>query len=197
LWMVVGLGNPGEEYEASRHNVGFQAMEVLADRVGATFGHRRYRSLFTRAVRHGEDVLLVKPLTFMNDSGSAVSRWQQAVGLTPNQIIVIHDDLDLPISQLRIKTRGGHGGHKGVRSIQEALGSGDFLRVKVGIGRPGPGRDPVEHVLGPFKKAEQREVEKAVEQAADAVEVLIREGVQAAMNRYNIRASRRRDPSDP
>ena len=195
--MVVGLGNPGEEYEASRHNVGFQAMEVLADRCGATFGHRRYRTLFTRAVRHGEDVLLVKPLTFMNDSGSAVSRWQQAVGLKPNRIIVIHDDLDLPISQLRIKTRGGHGGHKGVCSIQEALGGGDFLRVKVGIGRPGPGRDPVEHVLGPFKKAEQREVEKAVEQAADAVELLIREGVQAAMNRYNIRVSRRRDPSDP
>ena len=197
MWMVVGLGNPGEEYEASRHNVGFQAMEVLADRCGATFGHRRYRSLFARAVRHGEDVLLVKPLTFMNDSGSAVSRWQQAVGLKPNRIIVIHDDLDLPISQLRIKTRGGHGGHNGVRSIQEALGGGDFLRVKVGIGRPGPGRDPVEHVLGPFKKAEQGEVEKAVEQAADAVELLIREGVQAAMNRYNIRASRRRDPSDP
>src|SRR5574341_644709 len=105
--MVVGLGNPGEEYEASRHNVGFRAMEVLADRVGATFGHRRYRSLFTRAVHHGEDVLLVKPLTFMNDSGSAVSRWQRAIGLKLNKIIVIHDDLDLPISQLRIKTRGG------------------------------------------------------------------------------------------
>src|SRR3972149_4305895 len=166
--MVVGLGNPGEEYEGSRHNVGFQAMGVWADRVGATFGHRRYRSLFTRVVRHGEDILLVKPLTFMNDSGSAVSRWQQAVGLKPNRIIVIHDDLDLPISQLRIKTRGGHGGHKGVRSIQEALGGGDFLRVKVGLGLPGPRRDPIELVVGPSEMAESRELEKALEQAADA-----------------------------
>ena len=196
MWMVVGLGNPGEEYEASRHNVGFQAMEVLADRCGATLGHRRYRSLFTRAVRHGEEVLLVRPLTFMNDSGSAVSRWQQAVGLKPNQIIVIHDDLDLLISQLRIRTGGSHGGHRGVRSIQEALGGGDFIRVKVGIGRPRPGRDPVDHVLGPFEKAEQGEIETAVERAADAVELLLREGVQTAMNRYNVRASRRQDPAD-
>lgn len=194
--MVVGLGNPGEAYEASRHNVGFRAVEALANRVGAAFGRERHRSLFTRAALHDKEVLLVKPLTFMNDSGVAVSMWQQAFGLETNQIIVIHDDLDLPISQLRIKTRGGHGGHKGVRSIRKALGGGDFLRVKVGIGRPSPGRDPVEHVLGPFEVTEQGEIEKAVEQAADAVELLLREGVQAAMNRYNIRASRREGPAN-
>ncbi|MBI2902430.1 MAG: aminoacyl-tRNA hydrolase [Candidatus Methylomirabilis oxyfera] len=192
----MGLGNPGMEYEASRHNVGFRAVEALADRAGATLRHRRCRSHFARAVIHGEEVLLVRPLTFMNDSGSAVSRWQQATGLKPARIIVIHDDLDLPTSQLRIRTGGSHGGHRGVRSIQEALGGGDFIRVKVGIGRPRPGHDPVDHVLGPFEKAEQGEIETAVERAADAVELLLREGVQTAMNRYNVRASRRQDPAD-
>ena len=192
--MVVGLGNPGVEYEASRHNVGFQAVEALAGRAGVTLGRRRHRSFFANGVLHGERVLLVKPLTFMNDSGSAVSKWQQAVGLEPTRIVVIHDDLDLPTSQVRIKAGGGHGGHKGVRSVQEALGSGDFLRVKVGIGRPRPGSDPVDHVLGPFEKPEQGEIEQAVDRAADAVEVLLREGAEVAMNRYNVRASRRQAP---
>ena len=194
--MVVGLGNPGAGYEASRHNVGFRAVEALADRAGITLGRRRYRSLFARGSLHGEELLLVKPLTFMNDSGSAVVAWQQAPGLEPVRIIVIHDDLDLPTSQLRVKAGGGHGGHKGVRSIFEALGSADFLRIKVGIGRPRYGSDPVEHVLGPFEEAERDEMKMAVEQAAEAVEVLLQDGLEAAMNRYNIRAARHRGRAD-
>ena len=194
--MVVGLGNPGAGYEASRHNVGFRAVEALADRAGITLGRRRYRSLFARGSLHGEELLLVKPLTFMNDSGSAVVAWQQALGLEPVRIIVIHDDLDLPTSQLRVKAGGGHGGHKGVRSIFEALGSADFLRIKVGIGRPRYGSDPVEHVLGPFEEAERDEMKMAVEQAAEAVEVLLQDGLEAAMNRYNIRAARHRGRAD-
>ena len=196
MWMVVGLGNPGAGYEASRHNVGFRAVEALADRAGITLGRRRYRSLFARGSLHGEELLLVKPLTFMNDSGSAVVAWQQALGLEPVRIIVIHDDLDLPTSQLRVKAGGGHGGHKGVRSIFEALGSADFLRIKVGIGRPRYGSDPVEHVLGPFEEAERDEMKMAVEQAAEAVEVLLQDGLEAAMNRYNIRAARHRGRAD-
>lgn len=194
--MVVGLGNPGAGYEASRHNVGFQAVEALAARAGTTLGRRRYCSLFARGRLHGEELLLVKPLTFMNESGSAVVAWQQALGLEPARIIVIHDDLDLPTSQLRIKAGGGHGGHKGVRSIIEALGSADFLRIKVGIGRPRHGSDPVEHVLGSFEEAERDEMKMAVEQAAEAVEVLLQDGLEAAMNRYNIRAARRRGRAD-
>ena len=194
--MVVGLGNPGAGYEASRHNVGFRAVEALADRAGITLGRRRYRSLFARGSLHGEELLLVKPLTFMNDSGSAVVAWQQALGLEPVRIIVIHDDLDLPTSQLRVKAGGGHGGHKGVRSIFEALGSADFLRIKVGIGRPRYGSDPVEHVLGPFEEAERDEMKMAVEQAAEAVEVLLQDGLEAAMTRYNIRAVRHRGRAD-
>ncbi|MGH7412414.1 MAG: aminoacyl-tRNA hydrolase [Candidatus Methylomirabilis sp.] len=194
--MVVGLGNPGVDYEASRHNVGFLAVEVLADRAGAALTRRRYRSLYGRGALHSKEIMLVKPLTFMNESGSAVSSWQQALGLAPSSIIVIHDDLDLPISLVRIKAGGGHGGHKGVLSIVEALGRADFLRVKVGIGRPRPGHDPVTHVLEPFEKAERGEIEGAVERAADAVETVLRDGLQAARNRYNVRVTRRQVGTD-
>jgi len=191
LWMVVGLGNPGAEYAGSRHNVGFLVVEELADRVGAALTRRRHSSLFARGIMHGEELVLLKPLTFMNESGRAVFGWQQALGIEPSRIIVIHDDLDLPTSRLRIKSGGGHGGHKGVRSIAEALGCADFLRVRVGIGRPHPGHDPVAHVLGSFGDAEQQAVEAGAEQAADAVETLVRDGLRAAMNRYNVRAARR------
>ena len=194
--MVVGLGNPGAEYEASRHNVGFLAVEALAGRAGTALTRRRYHSLFARGVLRGEEVLLVKPLTFMNESGSSVSRWQQALGLAPGRIILIHDDLDSPTSLVRIRAGGGHGGHKGVRSVVEALGSADVVRVKVGIGRPRQGHDPVAHVLGRFAKAERDEIEGAVERAADAVEALLGDGLQAAMNRYNMRAARRQGRAD-
>ena len=194
--MVVGLGNPGPEYEASRHNVGFRVVDALAVRAGAGFTRRRYRSLSARGSLHGVRVLFVKPLTFMNDSGTTVLAWQQAVGIDPARIIVIHDDLDLQTSRLRIKSGGGHGGHKGVRSVMEALGTGAFLRVKVGIGRPRPGHDPVEHVLGLFEKPEREEIDQAVGQAADAVEALMREGPEAAMNRYNVRGTARRTHVD-
>lgn len=196
MWMVVGLGNPGVEYEASRHNVGFMAVEELAGRAGIALTARRHRSLFARGILCGTEVLFVKPLTFMNDSGSAVLRWQRALGLGPASMIVIHDDLDLPTSQLRIKAGGGHGGHKGIRSILEALGSGDFLRVKVGIGRPHPGRGPVAHVLGTFEKSERGQIEEAVKRTADAVELVLREGVRAAMNRYNVRQARKQGRTD-
>ncbi len=194
--MVVGLGNPGAEYARSRHNVGFLVIEELADRVGKAIARRRHHSLFARGIMHGEEVVLVKPLTFMNESGCAVSGWQQSLRIEPSRIIVVHDDLDLPMSRLRIKAGGGHGGHKGVRSIAEALDSADFLRVRVGIGRPHPGRDPVAHVLGSFADTEREEVEMGAEQAADAVETLVRDGIPAAMNRYNVRAVRRPDRMD-
>ena len=188
--MVVGLGNPGPEYEASRHNVGFRVVEALAGRVGMALNRCRYRSFFMRGSLHGVQVLLVKPLTFMNDSGFAVSRWQQAVRLEPSRIIVVHDDLDLPTSQLRIRVGGGHGGHRGVRSILEAMGSADFLRVKVGIGRPREGQDAVKHVLEPFEERECDAIQVVVQRAADAVEVLLQESLEVAMNRYNVRGAR-------
>jgi PTH1 family peptidyl-tRNA hydrolase len=192
--MVVGLGNPGAEYADSRHNVGFLVVEELADRGGAAMTRRRHSSVFARATMHGEAVVLIKPLTFMNESGRAVSGWQRALGVEPSRIIVIHDDLDLPTSTVRIKAGGGHGGHKGVRSIAEALGRADFLRVKVGIGRPKQGHDAVTHVLGSFEDAERRAVEAGAARAADAVETLVRDGPRAAMNRFNARVARRSVP---
>lgn len=190
LWIVVGLGNPGPEYEVSRHNVGFRVVDTLADRAGVTLTRCRYRSLFVRGSIHGAQVLLIKPLTFMNESGFSVSRWQQALRLDPGRIIVVHDDLDLPPSQLRIRVGGGHGGHRGIRSVIEAIGSSDFLRVKVGIGRPQDGQDAVTHVLGPFEERVGGVMEAAVQRAADAVEAVLQEGLETAMNRYNVRGAR-------
>lgn len=188
--MVVGLGNPGPEYESSRHNMGFRVVDALTGRAGMSLTRFRYRSLFVRGSLHGVQVLLVKPLTFMNESGFAVSRWQRTLHLEANRIIVVHDDLDLPLSQLRIKIGGGHGGHKGVRSVQKEMGSADFLRVKVGIGRPWEGQDVVEHVLGIFEECEGDTIQVVVQRAADAVEVLLQEGLEVAMNRYNVRGAR-------
>jgi peptidyl-tRNA hydrolase, PTH1 family len=190
LWIVVGLGNPGPEYEVSRHNVGFRVVDTLADRAGVALTRCRYRSLFVRGSLCGARVLLVKPLTFMNESGFSVSRWQQTLCLDPGRIIVVHDDLDLAPSQLRIRVGGGHGGHRGIRSVMEAIGSPDFPRVKVGIGRPPDGRDAVTHVLGPFEECEGGVIEAAVQRAADAVEALLQEGLETAMNRYNVRGAR-------
>jgi len=189
--MVVGLGNPGPEHEQSRHNVGFLAVEALARRAGVAIARRRYRSLYARGSLQGRELLLIKPLTYMNDSGAAVGPWSHALGVEPGRIIVIHDDLDLPISRLKVRVGGGDGGHKGVRSILEALRRADFIRIKVGIGRPPPGRDPVEHVLQPFEPAERDEIGRAIEQVADAVEAILRDGVQAAMTRFNVRTAPR------
>ena len=188
--MVVGLGNPGPEYEAGRHNVGFRVVDTLAGRIGMVLNRCRYRSLFAMGSLHGVQVLLVKPLTFMNESGFTVSRWQQALCLEPSRVILVHDDLDLPPSQLRIKIGGGHGGHRGVRSVLESMGSPDFVRVKVGIGRPQEGQDAVQHVLGSFEEREGDVIQVVVQRAADAVEVLLEEGLEAAMNRYNVRGVR-------
>lgn len=186
----MGLGNPGPEYERSRHNVGFWVVDTLADRVGVAVTRCRYRSLFARGLLHGSQVLLAKPLTFMNESGFSVSRWQQALRLEPGRIIVVHDDLDLPLSQLRVKAGGGDGGHRGVRSVVGAIGSPDFLRVRVGVGRPREGRDAATHVLESFDEREGEMMRGAVQRATDAVEALVQDGLEAAMNRYNVRGVR-------
>ncbi|PWB78086.1 MAG: aminoacyl-tRNA hydrolase [Candidatus Methylomirabilota bacterium] len=186
----MGLGNPGPEYERSRHNVGFWVVDTLADRIGVALTRCRYRSLFARGLLHGSQVLLAKPVTFMNESGFSVSKWQAALHLEPGRIIVVHDDLDLPLAQLRVKVGGGFGGHRGIRSVIEAIGSADFLRVKVGIGRPQKGQDAAAHVLDPFDEREGEMIRGAVQRATDAVEALVQEGLEAAMNRYNVRGSR-------
>lgn len=185
---MVGLGNPGPEYAGTRHNVGFAVLERLAAEAGARFSTRIFQAEAATADLEGLPVTLIKPQTFMNRSGEAVAAWLRALGLPASRLVVVHDDLDLPLGQLRVVGGAGPGGHRGVASIQEILGTRDIPRVRVGIGRPREGEDAVERVLEPFAPEELPAVEQMVARAASAVRTLIASGLAAAMDRYNVRA---------
>jgi len=184
--LVVGLGNPGRRYADTRHNVGFRVIEELARRHGI----RRTRNLDRVQVACG-DILgvptaLCRPQTFMNNSGEAVAPLLRRFGLAASDLLVVQDDLDLETGRLRVRAQGSAGGHRGMRSLMEGLGSGEFARVRIGIGRPRHG-EPIDHVLSPFSADEEPLIRAAVEQAAEAVECWLTEGVEAAMNRFNRR----------
>ncbi|WP_026922418.1 aminoacyl-tRNA hydrolase [Glycomyces arizonensis] len=187
--IVVGLGNPGPKYAANRHNVGFMVADVLAQRVGGRFAVSRKARAEVCEARlgvGGPRVVLVKPLTFMNLSGEAVGPLAQYFGIAPESVIAVHDELDIPYGQLRIKRGGGEGGHNGLRSLSKVLGSKDYARVRFGIGRP-PGRqDAAAYVLKDFAKAERADLDLNIELAADAVEAVIEKGVEAAQNTFNV-----------
>jgi PTH1 family peptidyl-tRNA hydrolase len=187
-WLVVGLGNPGPEYARHRHNVGFMVAELLAGRVGVRFGrHRRAVAEVAegRLGYGGPRLVLVKPMTFMNLSGGPVAGLAQFYKVPIEQLIVIHDELDVPWTQLRLKFGGGDGGHNGLRSVSKSLGSKDYLRVRFGIGRP-PGRqDPADYVLQDFSAVERKELDFFVDRAADAVEMVIERGLEPTQNVYH------------
>ncbi len=184
--LVVGLGNPGKEYDKTRHNVGFDVLDELVRRTGVTLRRGWTVPAWTgKAELEGKNVLLVKPRTFMNRSGHAVAAAAQKKGLDPQDVIIVLDDLELPKGQIRIRKRGGAGGHKGLRSVIEALGSEEFVRVRVGVGPRPPGEVLVDHVLSRFTAEERSEVDKAVTVAADAVAAILRDGVEKAMNEFN------------
>jgi PTH1 family peptidyl-tRNA hydrolase len=184
---VVGLGNPGEEYSGSRHNVGAAVVELLARRHGATLRAGKERARVDE-VRIGERrVALAIPLTYMNDSGEAVRPLVRRYGVTPEQLVVVHDELDLPVAALQVKSGGGLAGHNGLRSIVSHLHSDAFQRVRIGVGKPVSKEQGANHVLGRLSKRERAEMDVTVEQAADAVETIIANGVDAAMNKYNAR----------
>lgn len=178
---VAGLGNPGEEYSGTRHNVGFAVVRELADR-----WRLRWTTKSAARIANGrvgsEMVMLVEPRLYMNRSGEALRQIGVAVG--GQDLIVIHDEIDLPRGRIRVKVGGGSAGHRGVNSITEHYGS-DFIRVRVGVGRPAPGADVVEHVLAPFAESERDEVVAAISLAADAVECILKVGHEAAMQRFN------------
>ncbi|HEU5129507.1 MAG TPA: aminoacyl-tRNA hydrolase [Glycomyces sp.] len=186
--LVVGLGNPGPKYAANRHNVGFMVADVLARRVGGRFAvSRKVRAEVCEARLGvgGPRVVLVKPLTFMNLSGESVGPLAQYFGIAPESVIAVHDELDIPYGQLRIKRGGGEGGHNGLRSMSKVLGTKDYARVRFGIGRP-PGRqDAADYVLKDFAKAERADLDLNLELAADAVEAIIEKGVEFAQNSFN------------
>ncbi|MFJ1458031.1 aminoacyl-tRNA hydrolase [Nocardia wallacei] len=184
--LVVGLGNPGPEYERTRHNVGFLVADVLAGRVGGRFTvHKKSGADLLEARLDGRKVLLAKPRTYMNVSGRPVAALARFFSVPADEVIVVHDELDLPFGAIRLKRGGGEGGHNGLRSVSSALTTKDYLRVRFGIGRP-PGRqDPADFVLKPFSSVERKEVPVLVEQAADAVELLLRVGLEPAQNQLH------------
>ena len=186
--LVVGLGNPGPEYARTRHNVGLAVVERLAAEAGARFSVRRFEAEAATVELAGIPIALLKPQTFMNRSGLAVAGWLEALQLPASQVVVVHDDLDLPLGRLRVVGGAGSGGHRGVASIQEALATQAFPRVRLGIGRPREGEDAVERVLEEFAPEEVPVAEEMVGRAASAVRTLIASGLAAAMDRYNVRA---------
>ncbi|NEW45184.1 aminoacyl-tRNA hydrolase [Nocardia cyriacigeorgica] len=184
--LVVGLGNPGTEYERTRHNVGFLVADVLAERVGGRFSvHKKSGADLLTARLDGRQVLIAKPRTYMNLSGRPVAALARFFSVPATEVIVVHDELDLPFGAIKLKRGGGEGGHNGLRSVSQALTTKDYLRTRIGIGRP-PGRqDPADYVLKPFSAPERKDVPVLVEQAADAVELLLRVGLETAQNQLH------------
>lgn len=184
-YLIVGLGNPGRAYQHNRHNVGFRVVDRLAARHGLTFSRQQNGALVASGSIADRSVVLVKPQKFMNLSGGPVAALVKFYRIPPQRLLVIYDDLDLPLAALRLRPGGGSGGHKGVQHIIERLGTQDFARLRVGIGRP-PGRmDPADYVLQDFSAEQWPLVEEALERAADAAEVWLSEGIERAMSRFN------------
>jgi PTH1 family peptidyl-tRNA hydrolase len=186
-WLVVGLGNPGPGYASHRHNVGQMALDELGSRIGAAFKRHKTNASVAegRLGPGGARLVLAKPSSFMNLSGGPVAQLLRFYSLTPDRLIVLHDELDIPFDTVKLKVGGGHGGHNGLRDIQSAIGTADFARVRIGIGRP-PGRqDPADFVLTPFSKAEREVLPSLLSDAADATELLITDGLAPAQQRFH------------
>ena len=183
--IIVGLGNPGKKYERTRHNAGFLVVDALARSLRFDLSQEKYHALVGKARIGHEEVLLAKPQTYMNESGRSVGSIMRYTSAAASDLIVVHDELDLPPGTVRVKSGGGHGGHNGLRSIIDHLGSPDFIRVRVGVGRPSPGRDAADHVLSPFSQEERASAEQSFERAAEAVASIIVNGLTKAMNDFN------------
>lgn len=183
--LLIGLGNPGRDYRANRHNVGFHVLDALAASLGTSFRRMQAKALVTEARLEGVRLILAKPQTYMNLAGQSVGSLARFFRLPAEQILVIYDDLDLPPGTLRLRPGGGTGGHRGMGSIVEHLGLDEFPRLRFGIGRPPGAMDPAAFVLQDFSRAEQELVAAAVDRAVECVRAYALEGVQAAMTRFN------------
>ena len=185
-WLVVGLGNPGDKYENTLHNVGFMAVDELAERLRVPVQKLKYKALTNTAEVGGKKILLMKPVTYMNLSGEAVRQAADFYKIPPERVLVISDDVSLPVGKLRIRKGGSAGGHNGLKSIIAQLGSDQFPRVKIGVGeKPHPDYDMADWVLSKFSGEDKKVMDEAVKRAADAVESILREGADRAMNRFN------------
>ena len=189
-WLVAGLGNPGPKYAATRHNIGFAVVDGLAAQVGSKLARHKRAMALAAEGRFGspgssESVVLVEPLLFMNESGGPVKALMGFYGVDAANLVVVHDELDLPLGSLRIKFGGGDNGHNGLRSIRSSLGTGDFFRVRVGIGRPTGRQDPADYVLSGFGSAERADLPLVTERAEQAVESLVLNGLERTQQSFN------------
>ena len=185
-WLVVGLGNPGKEYAHTRHNAGFRALDVLADKLGGKVDKLKFQGLYCQVNDQGRRIFLLKPQTYMNLSGKSVLQLSSYFNIPPQRIIVLFDDISLGPGRLRIRGDGSAGGHNGIKSIIAELGSQDFPRVKIGVGgKAHPDQDLADHVLSGFSAKEEKDLKSALERAADAALTIMEKGVAEAANRYN------------
>lgn len=185
MYIIAGLGNPEHRYENTRHNVGFEVIDILADRIGVCVDEKKHKALCARGVLEGQKVILLKPQTYMNLSGESVRAAADFYKVEPENIIVIYDDISLAPGQLRIRGKGSAGGHNGMKNIIAHMGTQEFPRLKVGIGEKPKGMDLADYVLSHFSKGEREVMDEAFREAADAVAVMIGQGIDEAMNRFN------------
>ena len=185
MYIIAGLGNPGREYEGTRHNVGFMALDQLADRLGIEIGEKAHRALIGKGRIEGNRVLLVKPQTYMNRSGESLRQVLDYYKEEPSSLIVIYDDISLDPGAIRIRGKGSAGGHNGVKSIIAHLGTQEFARIRIGVGAKPPRMDLADYVLGHFSGDDMHRIEEACRDGAAAAAVMITEGIETAMNRFN------------
>ena len=185
--IIAGLGNPGAEYARTKHNVGFMLVDALAERLGVDAWREKFNELVAEGRIGAQKVLLVKPLTYMNESGRALAPLLDWYKLAPEELIVVHDDMDIAVGTIRLRRKGSAGGHNGIKSLLAHIGSEDFSRVRIGIGRPLPGWTVVRHVLAPFSAEDGPKVHEAIAYLLPAVECIVTDGIDMAMNRYNPR----------
>lgn len=186
-WLIIGLGNPGPRYEATRHNIGQMVIDELAGRRNETLRSHKSNAWAAETWLRpgGAKMVLAKPKTFMNVSGGPAASLAGFYGVDPGRVVVVHDELDIPFDTIKLKTGGGHGGHNGVRDIAKALGTPDFARVRVGIGRPTGAQDPADWVLDPFSATERKTLGILISDAADAVETVVGDGLLQAQQRFH------------
>lgn len=193
MFLIAGLGNPGRQYEKTRHNMGFDTIDELIDRHRIPQGGITHKAMYGKGMIAGEKVLAVKPLTYMNLSGESIREYVNYYKMDPEtELIVIYDDIDLDPGQIRIRKKGSAGGHNGIKSIIAQIGTQNFYRIKVGVGAKPKGWDLADYVLGRFSSEERELVDKAICDAADAVEMILKDGIEAAMNHYNGAAKKKK-----
>jgi len=182
--LIVGLGNPGKKYEGTRHNTGFMVMDALADHYNQDISNKKFNGLYTKFKYNGEDIILLKPQTYMNNSGESVGQFLRYFKLKPTDLLVIYDDMDMPTGKLRLREKGSAGGHNGIKSIIAHVGTNEFRRIRVGISKL-PRYDVIDYVLGHFTSEEKPLIEEGINNAVKAIDTYLKEDFNKAMNLYN------------